>query len=291
MSAPLAGSHGVVVIDKPVGPTSFTVMRRVQRALGVRRAGHAGTLDPAASGVLVVLLGEATKLSAWVMDHDKAYRAVVALGTATDTCDAQGQVVASGPVPAEATRPEVIREALAGLTGATMQRPPAFAAIKQGGRTLMSRARAGEEVALIPRPVVCHGIELVDVAESQITLDVHCGKGYYVRSLARDLGEALGVPAHLAALRRTRVGAFGLEGAVGPDEVTPAHVRPLIEAVPDVPHLSLTEDEATDIGFGRPVPARHPGSRALLLSPAGLPLAMAVREGEVWKVARGFRFD
>jgi len=287
-----AGPDGVVVIDKPRGPTSFSVMRDVQRRLGAGRTGHAGTLDPRATGVLVVLLGEATKISSWVMGHDKIYRATVAFGDATDTLDADGEVVASAPVPPGAVTMERVAAVLPAFVGEVSQIPPAYSAIKRDGRTLMSRARAGEEVPLEPRRVICHGARLLAASGATAEIEVHTGPGYYVRSFARDLGEALGLPAHLAALRRMRSGAFDVGLAVGPDVVTLDDVHPIASALVDVSHVSLTDEEATAVGHGRLVPARDAGDRALLLSPTGAPLALAVRvaqgEAEWWRVQRGF---
>jgi tRNA pseudouridine55 synthase len=286
------GPHGIAVIDKPEGPTSFAVMRAVQRRLGAARAGHAGTLDPAASGVLVVLLGEATKLSAWIVGDDKEYRATVALGVETDTLDREGEPVATAAVPPSALDPAHIAQVLAGMTGPIAQVPPVYSAIKRGGRSLMSRARAGEAVDPEPRAVTCHALTLEAVAGTHLVVHVSCGKGYYVRSLARDLARALGTVGHVQALRRLRSGDFTLAQAVAPDALDAAQLLPLAAAVPDVAHLTLDPLEAEDIRQGRPVPARQPGARALLLDPAGLPLAMAERtEDDRWRVARGLRLD
>ncbi|TNF25741.1 MAG: tRNA pseudouridine(55) synthase TruB [Deltaproteobacteria bacterium] len=286
------GPHGVVVVDKPVGPTSFKVLRAVERQTGAGRAGHAGTLDPAATGILLVLLGEATKLSHWVMVHDKAYRATIALGTATDSLDATGEVVEVADVPAEARDPERVRAALAPMVGEVWQVPPVYSALKRGGRTLMSRARAGEDVEVEPRRVVCHGLELVAIEGDQLVVDVACGSGYYVRSLARDLGAALGVPAHLAALRRTRLGAFDITEAVPLAEVGPESVRPLVDAAPELPKVVLSPSAADDVRHGRPIAAEVPGPRAILLEPEGAPLALVERTADDrWRVFRGFRFE
>ena len=286
------GPHGVVIVDKPAGPTSFVVMRRVQAQTGAARAGHAGTLDPAATGILLVLLGEATKLSHWVMVHDKAYRATIALGVETDSLDATGEVVARAEVPLEALDPARVEAAFAPLIGEVMQVPPVYSALKRDGRTLMSRARAGEVVEVAPRPVVCHALELVAIEGTSLVVDVSCGSGYYVRSLARDLGAALGVPAHLAALRRTKVGAFDISEAVPLAEVDATSVRPLTDAAPDLVRVTVPPEAVAEVRNGRLIRAEEPGERAILLAPDGEPLALVERtENDHWRIFRGFRFE
>jgi tRNA pseudouridine55 synthase len=301
--------HGAVILDKALGPTSFSAMRAAGRALGVYRAGHTGTLDPAASGVLVVLLGEATKLSGLLVHDDKVYEAAIRLGVATDTLDAEGQVVAEAPVDPAVLAPERLAAALAGHLGPVLQAPPIYSAIKRDGRSLMSRARAGEVVEVEPRPVVCHALELLgvdpDLAAPTVHLRVHCGKGYYIRSLARDFGASLGVPAHLAGLRRTRVGPFDLGRARPVEAIGTAPVLSFPELLPDWLHLTASPAEARDLGHGRLIP-RDPSlghSRALALSPAGTPLALlrassglaapvpGAPDGAHWAVERGFLID
>ncbi|PIE65717.1 MAG: tRNA pseudouridine(55) synthase TruB, partial [Deltaproteobacteria bacterium] len=253
-----------MVLDKPAGASSAWLARRVQRALGSGRGGHAGTLDPAATGVLVVLLGEATKLSQWIVGHDKTYRATVTLGRATDTLDAEGQTTAEAPVPPQALQPARIREVLAAMVGEIDQVPPAYSAIKRDGRTLMSRARAGERVACEPRRVVCHELTLEAVLGTSLAIDVACGSGYYVRSLARDVGDALGVPAHLSALRRTRSGPFDVADSIAPEAVTEASVRPLADAVPGLKTVTVSEAEVAAVAHGQRIPAAGDDLRALL---------------------------
>ncbi len=240
-----------MVIDKPSGVTSFGAMRIAQRALGQSSIGHAGTLDPMATGVLVLLIGEATKLSNLVMDHDKVYDATILLGIETDTLDAEGQPTLSLPVPPEAVEPSVIASHLANFVGERLQVPPRYSALKKDGRTHMSRARAGEDFEIEPRPSLCHGLELIRVDGHALTIRVHCGKGYYVRSFARDLGRALGTCAHLTGLRRTRVGAFDLASARAPQDVDPSHLIPLVELLPGVPKLVLDGRLLDDVRCGR----------------------------------------
>jgi tRNA pseudouridine55 synthase len=192
--------------------TSFDVVALVRRRLGVRRAGHAGTLDPDATGVLPVLLGEATKLMAYVSDHDKEYRAVVRLGVRTDTQDLSGRVLSEVPVPA-LTRAAVAGVAT-GFVGRIRQTPPMYSALHHEGRRLYELAREGVEVPRAPRDVVVHAIEVDEVSGARVTVRVVCGKGTYVRTLAADLGDALGLGAAVEALTRRRVGPFTLDEAV-----------------------------------------------------------------------------
>ncbi len=298
------GLHGALIIDKPEGPTSFAAMRQASRALGVRKSGHTGTLDPAASGVIVVLLGEATKLAGVLVHDDKVYEARIALGAETDTLDREGAVIATAPVPAAALDPDRIRAALSTMVGERDQVPPIYSALKKDGRTLMSRARAGEEVVAAPRRVLCHDLELLAVEAGQppvLTVRVHSGKGYYVRSFARDLGLALGTRAHLVGLRRTRVGGFGLDRAVAPMDATPDRVVPIADLLVGWGALGLEGPRVVDIRHGRVVPVdmaavtRDPADpadpRALACAPGGTPIALVRRDGDVWRVERGFMID
>jgi tRNA pseudouridine55 synthase len=230
-----ADPEGVLVLDKPTGMTSHDVVARVRRLLGTRRVGHAGTLDPMATGVLVVLVGEATKLGPYLTADDKRYVAKVCFGRATDTLDAEGKVTATAAVPGwlvdelraagegSLSGARRLAEALAAEMARTRQVPPAYSAIHVDGKRSHDLARAGEAVDLAPREVAVRAIEVVEAGAPEppedpwITLQVHVAKGYYVRSLGRDLGERLGVPAHLAALARTASGAFAIEDAAALD--------------------------------------------------------------------------
>jgi tRNA pseudouridine55 synthase len=215
--------HGVLLVDKPAGPTSHDVVLRVRRALGTKSAGHTGTLDPAATGLLAVCLGDALKVQRWLTEGDKAYQATVAFGAATDTEDATGRVTERGD--AAGLTEAALRAALPALTGELRQVPPMYSAVRVGGRRLYEAARAGEAVEREPRTVQVHALLLHDLGPvgegglRQARIDVRCGKGTYVRTLAADLGAALGVPAHLAALRRTEAGGFSLERALGLVEI------------------------------------------------------------------------
>jgi len=296
MAKPRAPSlvHGAVVIDKPIGPTSFAVMRSVGRALGSPKAGHAGTLDPRASGALAVMLGEGTKLSSLLMDHDKSYRATIALGASTDTLDSQGQVTATAPVP-ELVDGSIVK-VLEEFVGSYDQIPPVYSAIKKDGRSLMSRARAGEtDIPAEPRRVTCDALRLVACDATSLTLDIDCGKGFYVRSLARDVAVALGTLGHITALRRTRLGAFDVADALAPDAVTAQAVLPLTRMVPGLATLSVSATDADHIHAGRPmlVPVGGP-EQAIAIDQAGQALAWIRKNPERmthYRVERGFCMD
>jgi tRNA pseudouridine55 synthase len=203
--------NGVLLLDKPVGVTSNRALQMARRLLNAQKAGHTGTLDPLASGLLPVMLGEATKFSSDLLDADKSYRATVQLGVKTTTGDAEGEVVERRPVALEAG---AVDDALARFSGAIEQVPPMHSALKRDGRPLYELARAGVEVERAPRSVRIHGLRLVEQSGDALVVDVDCSKGTYVRVLAEDIGKALGCGAHLAALRRTAVGPLTLDGAV-----------------------------------------------------------------------------
>lgn len=205
------GPTGILLVDKPEGPTSFDVVAKLRRALGTRTIGHAGTLDPLASGLLVVLVGAYTRLSQHLTAADKAYQARIVFGARTSTDDREGEVIERGdPSALDEAR---VREALASMEGEQDQVPPAFAAISVGGERLYAKARRGEAVEAPMRRVVLHELELLGWQPPAATVRVVCSKGTYVRAIARDLGARLGVPAHLGALRRTASGGYRLEEA------------------------------------------------------------------------------
>ncbi|MCC7073340.1 MAG: tRNA pseudouridine(55) synthase TruB [Deltaproteobacteria bacterium] len=204
--------EGLLIVDKAEGPTSFDVVARARRALGTRAIGHTGTLDPLASGVLVLLVGRWTRLANLLASDDKRYRATVRFGTSTTTDDRAGEVADRGdPALLDEAR---VRAALTGLRGTHAQVPPAYSAIHVSGQRAYQLARRGDTVELAPRAVEVFSLELVEWRPPDAVLDVHCSKGTYVRALARDLGRALGVPAHLHALRRTAAGTWTLDDAV-----------------------------------------------------------------------------
>jgi len=220
---------GVLVADKGPGVTSFDVVAILRKSLGVRRIGHGGTLDPGATGVLPILIGEATKLVPYVMEHDKEYLADVKLGVVTDTHDLSGRVLATGPVPPlDQTK---LDEAVRPFVGRIQQVPPMYSAVHHEGHRLYELARVGLEVPREPREVVVQAISVEAFTETTVTLRIVCGKGTYVRSLASDLGASLGCGAVVERLRRTRVGPFVLAEAVSWSEITGAPPARLAERI------------------------------------------------------------
>jgi tRNA pseudouridine55 synthase len=203
--------NGVLLLDKPGGMTSNLALQKARRLMNAAKAGHTGTLDPMATGLLALTFGEATKFSADLLDADKSYRATLKLGVTTTTGDADGEVSATAPV---AVSDAVIDAVLARFTGRIEQVPPMYSALKREGRPLYELARAGVEVERAPRQVVIHRLRRVARLGDEVTLEVECSKGTYVRVLAQDIGRVLGCGAHLSGLRRLRVGMLSLEGAV-----------------------------------------------------------------------------
>lgn len=285
---------GVLVVDKPRGASSHDVVRWARRAFETRAVGHAGTLDPLATGVLVLLVGEATKLSPFLTLDDKRYLAEIRLGSETDSLDADGAVVAEAPVPAAITD-EAVRLALAPMLGEVEQEAPAVSAIKVDGKALHERVRRGEAVRGPVRKVFLHQANVLDVEPGTVRLAVHCGKGYYVRSLARDLARALGTLGHLAALRRTASGPFRIEGALPAEHlraIRDAHARAelrgallnLPDACGGMERVRLTDAGAAHALHGRPVPYEEAGL-ARQLDPSA-PVAMLGPSGGLVAVGR-----
>lgn len=256
-----AARAGVLVVDKAAGPTSFDVVAAVRKALGVRRVGHAGTLDPAATGVLPVLIGEATKLMPYLADQDKAYVATVRLGVTTDTQDLSGRVVTERALPSALGRAEVERAAAA-FVGPIQQIPPMYSAVHHDGRRLYELARAGVEVERTPREVIVHAVTVEDVSLPTVTLRIVCGKGTYVRTLAADLGEALGCGAVVEQLVRWRVGPFALRDAIPSDRLATesvdalwARMQPPLAALAGWPIAPVDATSARAFTNGQAVPA------------------------------------
>jgi tRNA pseudouridine55 synthase len=274
---------GLVVVDKPTGLTSHDVVARMRRLAGTRRVGHAGTLDPMATGVLVIGIDKATKLLGHLAAHDKDYLATIRLGVATTTDDAEGEVVAS--VDPDGVSDEAITTAMAALTGDLNQVPASVSAIKVDGVRSYTRVRAGEQVELAARSVHVARFELLERRAAYLDVAVTCTTGTYVRALARDLGTALGVGAHLTALRRTRVGGFSISSAATLEALaTDLRVIPLAAAVAlAFPRLEVSADDARRIGFGQPVTIELPGDGPVgVFGPAGEVLAlMQRRDGAV----------
>jgi tRNA pseudouridine55 synthase len=290
--------NGWLIIDKPRGVTSFSMVSLVRRLTGVRRVGHAGTLDPLASGVLPVAIGQATRLIEYVDDALKVYEAAVRFGEATDTYDAEGVVTARGD--SALVTASGIEAALADFVGEIEQIPPAFSAIKVAGKPLYRYAREGDAVASPPRRVYIASATLRSFEASTAQLEVRCGKGTYIRSLAHDLGERLGCPAHLAALRRDSSGGFGLPDASAPDElVALAAEGRLVDALlaPDRaverrPAAILETAHALDVTAGRDVTLDAPSDiricRAYSTEGAFLGVLGRRTEGPVWHPEKVF---
>jgi tRNA pseudouridine55 synthase len=268
----------------PDGPTSHDVVDTVRRAVGTDRVGHLGTLDPFAAGLLVIVVGRATRLAPFAAAWTKAYEGVIRLGATTATDDATGATVATSEAWHALDR-ACVEEALAAFRGAYDQRPPAYSAVRVAGERAYRRARRGEGVVLRPRRVDVTELELESFTPPDVGFRATVSGGTYLRSLARDVGEALGCGAHLATLRRTRVGAFRLADAVAPDEVTARALRDPAELVRDLPARDLDDAGRAAVVHGRPVPVadgtRETGNVALFWS--GQLVAVAERVGEVLK--------
>jgi tRNA pseudouridine55 synthase len=238
---------GIALVDKPSGITSHDAVAAARRALGIKKVGHAGTLDPMATGLLVMGVGRGTRLLRFVGDLPKTYQGTFRLGVRTDTLDADGTETETSDVHVTAER---LREAMAALEGDSLQRPPAYSAVKVAGQPLHRAARRGESVEAAPRPIHVDAFELTAYEAPDASFRVVCGAGTYVRVLAADVGEALGCGAHLNVLRRTAIGPFRVEDANPPDE--PA-VLPLERAVAHLPRVELIADEAEAASYGRPL--------------------------------------
>ena len=278
---------GVLVVDTPAGPTSHDVVDRVRRTLRERRVGHTGTLDPFATGVLALCIGKATRLARFLSGGDKEYRASVRLGFATTTDDLTGEPIGE-PRTVEVAR-EALGTALSGLVGSFDQLPPAFSAKHAGGRRLYELARRGEAVPRAATRVTVHVIEIVTIDGDRLEIDVRCSPGTYLRALARDLGERLGVGGHLTALRRTRSGEFDLSRAVPGDDLAGSEDRliplgALLMSMPAVQlpaaALKLVKDGRAlgpaDVGGGFPL---EPAERVRLVDESGRLVGLAVPIG------------
>jgi tRNA pseudouridine55 synthase len=244
---------GVLNLNKASGPTSRDIVNRVARLLGKVKVGHAGTLDPLASGVLVVCVGAATRLIEYVQRMPKTYRTVIRLGAQSNTLDLDGVIVESpnAIAPSEAD----VRTAVATQIGRIRQTPPQFSALKVGGRRAYELARAGSEADLLPRDVEIHRIDMLSYTWPRLELDIDCGGGTYIRSIARDVGGRLGSGGLVEVLTRTRIGSFQISDAVDPEAMTRDSIeefmRPALEAVGSMPQVTLTAEQISDILHGR----------------------------------------
>jgi tRNA pseudouridine55 synthase len=259
---------GVLVVDKPVGLTSHDVVQIIRRGTGIRRAGHTGTLDPRASGVLVILIGPAVRLSEFVSASDKRYQATIHLGASTDTYDSEGTIVAQPgmTVPVKDISEDYFNEVLQRFVGEIEQVPPPYSAVKVQGKKAYEMAREGEEVDLTPRIIKVYSLDILEWAPPEVVIDVYCSSGTYVRSLANDLGRALGTGAHLVGLRRTKSGRFTLRDAVPLRRLQETfdagnwyrNLIPAAEALADWPMIELDIDKVELIRHGHRIPA-EPG--------------------------------
>ena len=288
--ASILDRSGLVLVDKPAGMTSHDVVARLRRIMGTRRVGHSGTLDPMATGVLVVGVERGTKFLAHVVTHDKRYTATVRLGAATVTDDAEGEVI-SRCAPTDVTA-EQIRDAFAAQVGEIMQRPSSVSSIKIDGKRAHERVRAGEDVVLPKRPVTVFELDVIDISDAQlgfidVTISVHCSSGTYIRSIARDVGAALGVGGHLTALRRTSVGPFDisqcttLEALAELEDPVEKLALDLNQAMTTCfPTREISEQEGKDVSLGKWLePVGRPEVYAVV-TPAGRAIALLKEKGK-----------
>ena len=287
-------SPGILLVDKPGGLTSHDVVARTRRAFGTRKVGHAGTLDPMATGLLVIGIEGATRLLTYIVGADKTYTATIRLGMSTTTDDAEGEAVdAAQPAALDAVTDERIGAEIAALTGAISQVPSSVSAIKVDGRRAYDRVRAGEQVELAARQVTVSRFAVLETRRSQGAIDldvvVDCSSGTYIRALARDLGAALGVGGHLTALRRTRVGGFDVADAVGLDQLDGAPtLTPAAAAARTMPVLHVTTDEARDLRHGKRLSgqaSRLEGTEVAAVDPDGLLIGVVEARGRDIKSA------
>jgi tRNA pseudouridine55 synthase len=288
MPTPPATADGLLLVDKPAGVSSHDVVGAARRALGEKRIGHAGTLDPFATGLLVLLVGRATRLLPHIPDEPKVYEACIRFGAETDTEDLHGAVTREAPLPAR----DALLAALPRFVGDLQQVPPAYSAKRVDGQRAYARARAGEEVVLAPVAIRVHRWEVLALREDapgavrEADVRITCGGGTYVRSLARDLGRAVGSAAHLVALRRTATGPFRVDGALTLDDLREkrAALRPALDALPGFPVQRLTDAELEKLVRGIDVPAHVDGAwGALVRGDRDVLVALAERRGDRWQ--------
>lgn len=272
-------SDGILLVDKPAGVSSQDAVTVVRRARGGVRAGHTGTLDPFATGLLIVALGSATRLIRFLPAEPKVYRATIAFGTQTDSDDATGVVVAEGPLPDDAT----IRGAIPKLTGTIEQLPPAYSARYVGGQRAYVVARTGQLPDLAPSTITVSAWDVESIDDGRLTAVITCGSGTYIRALARDLGRLCGTVAHLESLRRISIGPFAVRDAVAPDESAGAPVLRPADALIGMARQVVMSDDVTRVNHGRPVAAHEPGESVALIDESGELVAVAEREGDWWQ--------
>ncbi|APB99125.1 tRNA pseudouridine(55) synthase TruB [Polynucleobacter asymbioticus] len=264
---------GVVLLDKPAGMSSQGAVTAVKRAFNADKAGHTGTLDPMATGLLPICLGEATKYSQDLLEADKTYIAQVKFGSRTDTGDAEGLIIEELPLPAfenDAALLKSLESLLPKFTGLISQVPPMYSALKRDGKPLYEYARAGVELERAPRDITIHKIRWTNVQWPEATLEVSCSKGTYIRVLAEDLGNALGCGAHLVGLRRTEVGhltldqSFTIESIQNGGKDSSSYILPVDALLQTLPHLTVDEQQAKRLEMGQRVPLNLPSIEALV---------------------------
>lgn len=271
---------GIALIDKPAEMTSHDVVSILRRRLGLRRIGHAGTLDPLATGLLVVAVGPATRFLQYLPLEPKVYEATFRFGQTTNTYDAEGEITEERPVPAALDAAIAIH--LPSFRGSISQLPPAYSAVKKEGRPLYAYARAGIEVERTPRQVFIESFELLELGSETARFRIVCSGGTYIRTLAHDLGEAIGCGAHIHDLRRTHVGRFSVEQAIAPQAITPNDLLSLAESLPPLPLHALNEAQVDGLRQGREVRLRAiPGAERIgLLDPTGEVVGIGRTRGE-----------
>lgn len=258
--------RGFLLVDKPRGPTSHDVVDAVRRALRIKRVGHAGTLDPPATGLLVVAVGPATRLLRYLQDLPKTYEVTGALGVRTTTLDADGAIVAQEQVDAT---PDDIRKVASTFVGEIEQVPPAVSAVKVGGERAYKRARRGEEIELEPRKVTVHSFDILRTSTTAFDARVVCSSGTYVRSLVADVGEQLGCGAHVVTLRRSAIGHLDVDDAVTPDEVDASKLASVEDVLTHLPRADVDASTAERAGMGQRVEADVPAGEVLVVGPDG----------------------
>jgi tRNA pseudouridine55 synthase len=273
------GPDGILLVDKPAGMSSHDVVALVRRGRGGVRAGHSGTLDPFATGLLIVALGGSTRLIRFLPAEPKVYRAVITFGTSTDTDDGTGRDVARGPVPDE----NAVRAAIRQLTGTIDQVPPAYSARHVDGRRAYAIAREGGAPALAPEQVTVSRWEVESFSHGQLAATITCSSGTYIRALARDLGRLCGTVAHLSSLRRTQIGPFDVARAVSPADAADAIALSAADALVGMSRQVVSADDLARIGHGRPIAAVESGASAALIDGEGELVAVAERDGDWWQ--------
>ncbi|OGO21065.1 MAG: tRNA pseudouridine(55) synthase TruB [Chloroflexi bacterium RBG_16_48_8] len=287
---------GLLIVDKPIGPTSHQVVSVVRRGTGIRKVGHAGTLDPRASGVLILCLGPATRLSEYLSTASKRYQAVIRFGSATETYDTEGEILhQTGKAPSRKEIEEVLPE----FMGEINQVPPPYSAIKVSGSKAYELAREGKEIELDPRQVIIYDLKFISYKAPDLALEIECSAGTYIRSLAYDLGERVSTGAHLAALRRVKSGPFTIDDAIPFPKLEVGflvdkwdrYIVPAVDALPDLPIVKVTQEDLDHVKHGHRISAK-PGSsglaRAISYDGELVAILEAVENGTLWHPRKVF---